>query len=69
MLVCLPLAAPIGLSPLYIPTPCGSKRVLGVSTEPLDDMSCLTPPGSGEPPPPPHSDPDFIAGNNEIYNR
>ena len=25
-LVCLPLAAPIGLSPLYIPTLCGPKR-------------------------------------------
>ena len=45
MLVCLPLAAPIGLSPLYIPTLCGSKRGLVVSTEPLDDLSCLTTPG------------------------
>ena len=42
----LPLAAPIGLSPLLIPTPCGSKRILVVSTEPLDDLSCLTTPGS-----------------------
>ena len=25
---CLPLAAPIGLSPLHIPNPCGSERVL-----------------------------------------
>ena len=31
--VCLPLAAPIGLSPLLIPTLCGSERVLVVSTE------------------------------------
>ena len=31
VLVCLPLAAHIGLSPLHIPTPCGSKRVLVVS--------------------------------------
>ena len=43
---CLPLAAPIGLSPLHIPTPCGSERVLVVSTEPLDDSSWLTTPGS-----------------------
>ena len=41
MLVCLPLAAPIGLSPLLILTLCGSERVLVVSTEPLDDLSCL----------------------------
>ena len=34
VLVGLPLAAPIGLSPLHIPTLCGSKRVLVVSTEP-----------------------------------
>ena len=46
MLVCLPLAVPIGLSSLYIPTLRGSKRVLVVSTEPLDDdLSCLTTPG------------------------
>ena len=42
VLVCLPLAAPIGLSPLLILTLCGSERVLVVSTEPLDDLSCLT---------------------------
>ena len=46
---CLPLAAPIGLSPLPILTLCGSKRVLVVSTEPLDDLSCLTTPGVGRP--------------------
>ena len=44
---CLPLAAPIGLSPLLILTLCGSERVLVVSTEPLDDLSCLTTPGVG----------------------
>ena len=38
---CLPLAAPIGLSPLLILTLCGSERVLVVSTEPLDDLSCV----------------------------
>ena len=38
---CLPLAAPIGLSPLLILTLCGPERVLVVSTEPLDDLSCL----------------------------
>ena len=31
VLVCLPLAAPIGLSPLHILTLCGSERVLVVS--------------------------------------
>ena len=31
---CLPLAVPIGLSPLLILTLCGSERVLVVSTEP-----------------------------------
>ena len=46
MLGCLPLAAPIGLSPLLILTLCGSKRILVVSTEPLDDLSYLTTPGS-----------------------
>ena len=45
VLVCLPLAAPIGLLPLHILTLCGSKRVLVLSTEPLDDLSCLTTPG------------------------
>ena len=49
MLLCLPLAAPIGLSPLHILTLCGSERVLVVSTEPLDDLSCLTTPGVGRP--------------------
>ena len=44
---CLPLAAPIGLSPLLILTLCGPERVLVVSTEPLDDLSCLTTPGVG----------------------
>lgn len=39
--------APIGLSPLPILTLCGSKRVLVVSTEPLDDLSRLTTPGAG----------------------
>ena len=39
VLVCLPLAAPIGLSPLHILTLCGSERVLVVSTEPLDRQS------------------------------
>ena len=46
---CVPLAAPIGLSPLHIPTLCGSERVLVVSTEPPDDLSCLTTPGVGCP--------------------
>ena len=41
---CLPLAAPIGLSPLPILTLCGPERVLVVSTEPPDDLSCLTTP-------------------------
>ena len=48
VLVCLTLAAPIDLSPLHIPTHCGSERVPVVSTEPLDDLSCFTPPGSAE---------------------
>ena len=46
---CLPLAAPIGLSPLLIPTLCEPERVLVVSMEPPDDLSCLTTPG-GRPP-------------------
>ena len=46
---CLPLAAPVGLSPLLIPTLCGPERVLVVSTEPPDDLSCLTTPGVGRP--------------------
>ena len=33
VLVCLPSAAPTGLSPLHIPTLRGSERVLVVSTE------------------------------------
>ena len=37
VLVCLLLAAPFGLSPLYIPTLCRSERVLVVSTEPLGE--------------------------------
>ena len=45
----LPLAAPIGPSPLLILTLCGSERVLVVSTEPPDDLSCLTTPGVGRP--------------------
>ena len=32
-----------------IPTPCGCERVLVVSTEPVDDLSCLTTPGVGRP--------------------
>ena len=46
---CLPLAVPIGLSPLLIRTLCGPERVLVVSTEPPDDLSCLTTPGVGRP--------------------
>ena len=46
---CLPSAAPIGLSPLLILTLRGSERVLVVSTEPPDDLSCLTTPGVGRP--------------------
>ena len=45
----LPLAAPIGLSPLLILTLCGPERVSVVSTEPPDDLSCLTTPGVGRP--------------------
>ena len=47
--ICVPLAAPIGLSPLLILTLCGPDRVLVVSTEPPDDLSCLTTPGVGRP--------------------
>ena len=47
VLVCLPLAAPIGLSPSHIPTVCGPERVLVVSMEPPDDLSCLTTRGGG----------------------
>ena len=51
---CLPLAAPIGLSPLLILTPCGPERVLVVSTEPLDMAEQNTrhtrcPPSQGSP--------------------
>ena len=49
VLVCLPLAAPIGLSALHILTLCGPERVLVVSTDPLDELSCLTTPGSAVP--------------------
>ena len=49
VLDCLPLAAPIGLSPLLILTLCGPERVLVVSTEPPDDLSCWTTPGVGRP--------------------
>ena len=35
--------------PLAILTLCGPKRVLVVSTEPPDDLSCLTTPGVGRP--------------------
>ena len=41
VLVCVPLAAPIGLSPPLIPTLCGPERVLVVSTEPPDDFVLL----------------------------
>ena len=44
-----PVAVPIGLSPLLILTLCGSEHVLVVSTEPPDDLSCLTTPGVGRP--------------------
>ena len=47
--VCSPLVAAMGLSPLLIPTPCGPERVLVVSMEPLDDLSCLTTLGVGRP--------------------
>ena len=46
VLVWLPLAAPIGLSPPLILTLCGPERVLVVST---DDLSCLTTSGVGRP--------------------
>ena len=46
---CVPLAAPIGLWPPLSLTLCGSERVLVVSTEPPDDLSCLTTPGVGRP--------------------
>ena len=46
---CVPLAAPMCLSPLLILTLCGPERVLVVSTEPPDDLSCLTTPGVGRP--------------------
>ena len=49
VLRCLPLVVPIGLSPLLILTLCGPERVLVVSTEPPDDLSCLTTPGVGRP--------------------
>ena len=34
---------------MLILTLCGSERVLVVSAEPLDDLSCLTTPGSAVP--------------------
>ena len=43
VLVCSPLVAPIGL---WLLTLCRSERSLVVSMEPLDDLSCLTTPGS-----------------------
>ena len=46
---CLRLAAPIGLSPSHMLTLWGSARGLIVSTEPPDDLSCLTTPGVGRP--------------------
>ena len=46
---CMPLAVPIGLSPLLILTLCGPQRVLVVSMKPLDDLSNLTTPGSAVP--------------------
>ena len=49
VLVCLPLTAPIGLSPFNILILCGSERILVVSTEPMDDWFCLTTPGSAVP--------------------
>ena len=49
VLVDLPLAAPIGLSPLHIPTLCGSEQVLVLSTEPPDDLSCLATSGLAVP--------------------
>ena len=49
VLVCLPLAAPVGLSPLLILTLCGPECVLVVSWGPLDDLSCWTAPGSAVP--------------------
>ena len=48
-LVYLPLAGPVGPSPLHILTLCGSERVALVSTEPPDDVSCLTTLGVGRP--------------------
>ena len=45
----VPDCLPIGLSPLLILTLCGPERVLVVSTEPLDDLSCLTTLGVGCP--------------------
>ena len=49
VLGCLPLAVAIGPSPLHIPTLCGSERVLVVSTEPLNALSCFTTPRVGCP--------------------
>ena len=41
VLGCLPLAAPIGLSPLLILTLCGSESVLVVAMEPKPPGSLL----------------------------
>ena len=49
VLVCLPLAAPIGLSPPLVLTLSGPERVLVVSMEPLHDLSYLTTLGVGRP--------------------
>ena len=46
---CLPLAVLIGLSPLLTLTLCGPDCVVVVSTDPPDDLSCLTTPGVGRP--------------------
>ena len=50
VLVSLPLAAPIGLSP-HSDSLWAQRRFffLLVSTEPLDNLSCLTTPGVGRP--------------------
>ena len=55
VLVHLLLAALIGLSPLYIPTPCGSERASVVSTKPLDELSLCWGRGGG-------MTPEWIAG-------
>ena len=47
--ICFSLAAPTGLSPLNCPTLCGSELCLVVSTEPPNDLPCLTTLGSAVP--------------------